>query len=77
MKMMGLTIDGLVIVSGDNISVVNGLSIPESKLLNKNSGIFYHAIIEAYASEIWKVGFVEGNHNIANCLTKVLYSTAK
>ena len=59
------------------MSVVNSASIPEYKLSKKHLGVCYHAVMEEYAAFIWKVGFVKVTHNIANCLTKNLYVTAK
>ena len=40
-------------------------------------GICYHAVREASAANIWKVGFCKGANNIANCLTKILSGTQK
>ena len=77
LRMMGVPIAGPAIVFGDNKSVVQGASIPESKLSKKHLGICYHAAREASAAGIWKVGFVKGKFNIANCLTKILSGTAK
>ena len=59
------------------MSVVNGVSIPESNLLNNHLGICYHAVREKSAAGIWKVDSVKGNHSIANFLTKTLYVTSK
>ena len=36
----------------------------------------YHAIREAYAARIWKVGFVKVTHNIYNILTRIISGTA-
>ena len=74
---MGVPIAGPAIVFGDNKSVVQGASVPESKLSKKHLGICYYASREASAAGIWKVGFVKGKYNIANCLTKILSGTAK
>ena len=57
--------------------IVNGTSIPESNLSKKYLGICYHAVREAYASGIRKVGFVEGTQTIENCLTKIIPGMAK
>ena len=75
--MMGVPLGGPAVVFGDNKSVVNGASIPEAKLSKKHLGICYHAVREASAAKIWKVGFVKGKYNIANCLTKILSGTQK
>lgn len=57
--MMGLLILGPALVFGDNRSIVNGVSIPESKIQKKHLGICYHAIRKVLAAGIWKVGFVK------------------
>ena len=77
LRMMGVPLAGPAIVFGDNKSVVSGASIPEHKLSKKHLGICYHAVREASAAGIWKVGFTKGVHNIANCLTKILSGTQK
>lgn len=77
LRMMGVPLAGPAIVFGDNKSVVNGASIPEAKLSKKHLGICYHAVREASAAGIWKVGFTKGVDNIANCLTKILSGTQK
>ena len=77
LRMLGVPLAGPAIVFGDNKSVVNGASIPEAKLSKKHLGICYHAIREASAAGIWKVGFTKGADNIANCLTKILSGTQK
>ena len=77
LRMMGVPLAGPAIVFGDNKSVVNGASIPEHKLSKKHLGICYHAVREASAAGIWKVGFCKGTNNIANCLTKILSGTQK
>ena len=77
LRMMGVPIDGPTTVFGDNKTAVNGISIPEAKLAKKHLGICYHATREASAAGIWEVGFTQGKHNIANCLTKILSGTMK
>ena len=76
LRMMGVPIDGPAAVWCDNKTVVNGASIPEAKLSKKHLGICYHAVREAAAAKIWQVGFVKGEYNIADCLTKILSGTA-
>ena len=77
LRMMGVPILGPAHVWGDNQGVVNGAAIPESKINKKHLEICYHAVREASAAGIWKVGFVKGKYNIADCLTKILSSTAR
>ena len=79
LRMMGVPLGGPAVVFGNNKSVVNSASIPEAKLSKQHLGrIRYHAVREALAAKIWKVGFVKGKYNIANCLmTKILSGTQK
>ena len=77
LRMLGVPLVGPAIVFGDNQSVVNGASIPENKLNKKHLGICYHAVREATAAGVWKVGFTKGVDNIANCLTKILTGAMK
>ena len=75
LRMMGVPLEGPAVVWCDNQSVANGASIPEAKLNKKHLGICYHAVREASAAKIWQVGFIKGEYNIADCLTKVLSGT--
>lgn len=77
LRMMGVPLSGPALMFGDNKSVVNGASIPEAKLNKKHLGICYHAVREASAAGVWKVGFVKGEYNIADSLTKILSGTQK
>ena len=73
---MGGIVDGLVIVFGDNLSVVNGELIPEFSLSKKHLEICYYTVREASAAGICKVGYVKGNHNISNCLPNIFSGIA-
>ena len=75
LRMMGVSLDGPAVVWCDNQSVAKGAAVPEAKLNKKHLGICYHAVREASAAKIWQVGFIKGEHNIADCLTKVLSGT--
>ena len=55
--------------------VLIGSHVPEAKLNKKHLGTCYHAVREASAAGIWMVGFIKGEHNIADCLTKILSGT--
>ena len=57
--------------------VVNGASVPQCKISNKHLVICYHAIQEALAAGIWRVGFLKGKYNIFYCLTKIVSSAEK
>jgi hypothetical protein len=70
--MFGVLIDGRANVFCDNRGVVKNVSIPESTLMKKHNAINYHAVQEAVAAEILRVGKEDGETNLANLLTKVL-----
>lgn len=77
LRMLGVPLVGPALIFGDNQSVVNGASIPECKIQKKHLGICYHAVREASAAGVWKVGFIRGKYNIADSLTKILSGTIK
>ena len=47
--MMGVTIDGLTYIFGDNMSVVFNISRPEYQLKKKSNSICYHAVLGVVA----------------------------
>jgi hypothetical protein len=51
---------------------VKNASVPESVLMKKHNAINYHAVREAAAAKILRVGKEDGMTNIADLLTKVL-----
>ena len=55
LRMMGVTAGGTSIFFGENMSVVNGVSIRESNILNHQVGICYHTGSEVSVAGIWKV----------------------
>ena len=77
LRIIVVPIDGPAIFFEENKSVLNGASIPESKLSRKHMGICYYAVRESYSSGICKVGFVNGTQNVANCLIKILSGYSK
>ena len=56
----------------DNNGVVKNVSIPQSMLQKKHNAINYHAIREAVAAGIIRVGKEDGMTNLADLFTKVL-----
>ena len=74
---MGVPILGPAHVWCDNKGVVNSSYIPETRITKKDLRICYHAVCEASAQGIWKVGFCKVFNNIVDCLTKILSGTAK
>ena len=77
LQIMGAPIDGTEIVLGENMSIVNGDSILESKRSKKHLWICYRAVKETYEDRIWRVRFVKETYNIDKNITNILYSTAK
>ena len=70
--MFGILIDGPANVFCDNRGVVRNASIPESTLMKKHNAINYHAVQEAAAAGIIRVGKEDGETNVADLLMKVL-----
>ena len=70
--MMGIPISGASYVYGDNISVINNTSKPESTLKKKCNAIVHHAIHKSLAiGESW-TGPIRYEDNPANLLTKIV-----
>ena len=72
--MFGVLIDGPANVFCDNQGMVKYLSIPESTLLEKHNVVNYHAVQEAVAAGILRVGKEDTMTNLADMLTKVMMS---
>ena len=72
LRMFGVPIDGPANVFCDNRGVVKNASIPESTLLKKHNAINYHAVREAVAAHILRVGKEDGETNITDLLTKIV-----
>ena len=70
--MFRVPLDGPVDVFCDNRGVLMNASKPESTLQEKHNAIKYHAVCEAAAAGILRVGKEDGETNSADLLTKVL-----
>jgi len=72
LRMFGVPIDGdsPANVFCDNRGVVKNASVPESTLMKKHNAINYHAVREAAAAGILRVGKEDGDTNISDLLTK-------
>jgi hypothetical protein len=70
--MFGIPIDGPANVFCDNRGVVKNMSMLESTLMKKHNAIDYHAVREAVAAGILRVGKEDGEMNLADLLTKVI-----
>ena len=72
LRMMGVPVDGPTYVYGDNMSVVNNTSKPESTLKKKSNSICYHFVREAVAMKECLTTWNPTLKNWAGLLTKVL-----
>ena len=70
--MMGVSIDGPSYVYGENMSVINNTSKPESCLKNKSNSICYHFIRESVSMKECLTTHVPTLRKIADLLTKCL-----
>ena len=50
---------------------------PPVQYLQETSGICYHAVLEASADVLCRLGFVKGKYNISNRLIKIMSGDAK
>jgi hypothetical protein len=72
LRMFGVPIEGPANVFCDNCGVVKNTSMPELMLTKKHNAINYHAVREAVAAGILRVGKEDGETNLADLLTKVI-----
>ena len=76
MQMLGVPLDGLALMLGDNNSVVLKTTMPNSVLKKKHSACSYHRVCEAVAAKIVKFTHIPSESNYADILTKALPSGA-
>ena len=72
LRMFGVSIDGPANAFCDSNGVVKNRTIPASMLAKKHNAINYHAIREAVAAKILRVGKEDGMTNLADLFTKVM-----
>ena len=72
LRMMGVPLNDPTYVYGDNMSVINNTSKPESTLKKKSNSICYHAAREAVAANECLTTHVPAKQNYADLLTKVM-----
>ena len=70
LKMMGVPLDGPIVILADNQSVVVNASHPPSVLKKKSVSIAYHFCREHAARGTVQVCFVRSEENLADMLTK-------
>ena len=76
LHMLGVEIDGSILMLGDNKSVVINTTIPSSTLKKKNCAIAYHRVREAVAARIIRFCHIDSVNNVADVLTKPLPNVA-
>jgi hypothetical protein len=69
---MGMTVDELAFVFGDNQSVLANTTAPSSTLKKKSNAITYHFVSEECARDEWRTTYINTNDNVADLLTKPL-----
>ena len=72
LRMFGIPFEGPTKVLCDNKSVVNNSSKIESKLNKKHNAIAYHAVRWAVAAATIVVGWIDGEWNLSDAMTKRL-----
>ena len=71
-RMMGIPMSGSLYIYGDNLSVVQVISRPESVLGKKNILVCYPAVHESVVMGEPMVGHKPSSKNVANLMAKVL-----
>ena len=72
LRMLGVGIEGPVMMFGDNRSVVLNTTVPSSVLKKKHCAINYHRVREAIAGGIVRYIHIPTEKNVADVLTKPL-----
>ena len=75
LRMMGVPVDGPTYIYGDNMSVVNNTSKPESTLKRKSNSVcyHYHFVREDVVKKECLTTWIPTLKNWADLLTKVLH----
>ena len=77
LRMMGVELLGPTYIYGDNMSVINNTSKPESTLKKKSNSICFHAARASVASGESLTSHIRTHHNSADLLTKVTYGNKR
>ena len=70
LRCFGIPIDGPAEVLCDNKSVVTNATVPASVLNKRHNAICYHRVREAQAAMIIRTGWIPGDLNLSDILTK-------
>ena len=73
LRMMGIPCMDPSFIFGDNKSVLNNVSMPDSVLKKKCHSIAYNFVREGVARREWLITYVNTKNNIADMLTKPLH----
>jgi len=74
LRCFGVPVEGPCDVLCDNHSVVTNSSVPTSVLNKRHNAICYHRVREAQEAGIIRVGWIEGERNVADLFTKTTIS---
>lgn len=77
LRMMGVPLTTPTYIYGDNMSVINNTTKPESVLKKKSNEICYHAVRESVAMDESRTTHVETGRNFADLATKVITNGPK
>ena len=70
LRYLGVPVDEVSYMFGDNESVVNSASIPHSKLHKRHNALSYHRTREAIAARFLRFFFIRSERNCADILSK-------
>jgi len=74
LRSFGVPVQGSSDILCDNQSVVTNSSVPTSVLNKRHNAICYHRVREAQAAGVIRVGWIEGEKNVADLFTKTTLS---
>ena len=74
LRMMGISCDDPTFINGDNQSVLDNTTIPDSMLKKKFQSLAYHFVQEGAAWDEWQMTYINTHENEADLLTRQLPS---
>ena len=77
LRMFGIPIDGPADLFCENQSVTKNVTLSQSVLNKRHNAICYHRVCEAQATDIIRVGWIQGEYNQADLGTKITMSTKR
>jgi len=70
LRYLGIEVKGPTLLFGDNRSVVDSATVPQSKLNKRHMALSYHKVREAIASGAMRFLWINGPENPADILSK-------